>query len=104
MSKARLWIIYYCSLEMEADNEPAISLPKLELLWLLVYRYILNESMLYEKTKQKQKGKKQRNKSFQRRESNLGPPRQLILKTSVKLIIFNTLTYETLPVDAVWSR
>ena len=58
-----------------------------------LYRYILNENMLYEKTKQ--------NKSFQRRESNLGPPRQLILKTSVKLIIFNTLTYETLPVDAV---
>ena len=64
MSKARLWIIYYCSLEMEADNEPAISLPKLELLWLLVYRYILNENMLYEKTKQnktkRQETKKQK--------------------------------------------
>ena len=53
------------------------------------------------KNKTKQKGKKQRKKSFQRRESNLGPPRQLILKTSVKLIIFNTLAYEILPVDAV---
>ena len=28
MSKGKLWIIYYCILEMEADNEPAISLPK----------------------------------------------------------------------------
>ena len=28
MSKAKLWIIYYCILEMAADNEPAISLPK----------------------------------------------------------------------------
>ena len=64
MSKARSWIIYYCSLEMEADNEPAISLPKLELLWLLVYRYILNENMLYEKTKQNKKARNKETKVF----------------------------------------
>ena len=64
MSKARLWIIYYCSLEMEADNEPAIILPKLELLWLLVYRYILNENMLYEKTKQNKKARNKETKVF----------------------------------------
>ena len=34
------WIINYCILEMEADNEPVISLPV----------YFNNENMFYEKT------------------------------------------------------
>ena len=68
MSKAKLWIIYYCILEMEADNEPAISLPK--------SHYGSWSTGIYEKTKQKDK--KQKKESFHRRESNPGPPRYLL--------------------------
>ena len=56
--------------------------------------------------------KKKKTKSFQRRESNPGPPtwkfnvlsraaQRPILESFVKLIIFNTFAYEILPVDAV---
>ena len=83
----------------------------------LVYQYSLslskNEKKFYEKTKQnktKQKDQKQRQKKFptarvEPRTSALSiAPRQLILLTSRKLIIFNTLAHEILPVDAVCSR
>ena len=83
----------------------------------LVYQYSLspskNEKMFYDKAKQKktkQKDQKQRHKKFptarvEPRTSALSvAPRQLILLTSLKLIIFNTLAHEILPVDAVWSR
>ena len=57
----------------------------------------------------------EKKKSLQRWESNPGPPtckvnvssiapRQPILITLVKLLIFNTFSHEILPVDAVWSR
>ena len=66
------------------------------------------------KKKNKTTTKKKRHKSFQRRESNSGPPtcrvdalsiapRQLISPNRVKLIIFKTFAHEILPVDAVWS-
>ena len=69
--------------------------------------------MFYEKTtKKRQKNQKKGKRSFQWRESAPEPPtskvtplsiapRQLILKKSVKLIIFNTFGHEILPVDAV---
>ena len=69
--------------------------------------------MFYEKTtKKRQKNQKKMKRSFQWRESDPEPPtskvtplsiapRQLILKKSVKLIIFNTFGHEILPVDAL---
>ena len=66
--------------------------------------------MKKQKHKTKQKDQKQRQKKFPtaRVEPRMSAfsvaPRQLVLLTSLKLIIFNTLAHEILPVDAVWSR
>ena len=72
----------------------------------LVYRYILSLS------KNESGALRKKKRSLQRRGSNPGPltckvnvlfiaPRQLILITLVKLIIFNTFAHEILPVDPV---
>ena len=53
MSKAKLWIIYYCILEMEADNEPALSLPKSHYIGLPVY---FEMKICYTKKQNKTKG------------------------------------------------
>ena len=54
-------IIYYCILEMKADNEPAISLP-------VYFKSVKTENMFFDK-KKKEKRKKT---SFRRWESNPG--------------------------------
>ena len=81
----------------------------------LVYKYISslskNENMFYEKTKKNQKGQKKK-KRFQQQEPKHRPPtckvnalsiapQQLILKTPIKLISFNTFAHEILLLDAV---
>ena len=96
MPKANLWILNYCALEMKSNNEPTIGLP----VYFKPVKKI--ENMFYEKTKKRTK--KKRKKSLYRRESNPGlptwkayalsiAPRQLILKTLVKLIIYNTFVH-----------
>ena len=69
--------------------------------------------MFYEKkTYNNKRTKKKKKKHFQQRELNPRPPawkvnmlsivpRHLVLKISVKLIIFNTFAHEILLVDAV---
>ena len=88
------WIINYCILEMEADNEPVISLPV----------YFKNENMFYEKTtKKKQRRPRPRLKKKKFRESNSGPP---TWKVNALFIApqHNTVALEIRPHDAVWSR
>ena len=76
----------------------------------LVYQCSLSlsktENMFYEKTKKQNKTKgpetKTRTAIVEPRTSALSiAPRQLILLTSRKLIIFNPLAHEIVPVDAV---
>ena len=61
MSKAKLWIIYYCILEMEADNEPAISLPKSHYIGLPVY---FEMKICYTKKQNKTKGQETKKGKF----------------------------------------
>jgi len=58
-----------------------------------------------DKMTKKKKGKEERESNPEPPTSKVTPlsiaPRQLILKNSVKLIIFNTFGHEILPIDAV---
>ena len=74
VSKANLWIIHYCILEMKADNEPAISL-SVSFKSIKKWKNILRKN---KKTKQNKRTRNKGKKSFQRRESNPGPPRYLL--------------------------
>ena len=85
---------------MEADNEPAISLP--------VYFIKIcqkNENIFYEKTTKKEPPPPptslKKEKKF--RESNSGPP---TWKVNALFIApqHNTVAHEIRPLDALWSR
>ena len=76
MSKGKLWIIYYCILEMEADNEPAISLPKSHYgSWSTG---IFKMKICYTKKQNKTKGQETKKGKFSSARSNPGPPRYLL--------------------------